>query len=73
MPTFGVTLTCQYEPVQEVAKALDKLEKEKGLDIPIHVDAASGAFIAPFVEPDLKWDFRIKRVKSINASGRVMP
>ncbi|MFC1518030.1 glutamate decarboxylase [Candidatus Margulisiibacteriota bacterium] len=69
VPTFGVTLTCQYEPVEAVAKALDKLEKEKGLDIPIHVDAASGAFIAPFVEPEKKWDFRIKRVKSINASG----
>ena len=69
IPTFGVTFTCQYEPVAEVAAALDKLQAETGLDIPIHVDAASGGFIAPFVEPGLAWDFRIPRVKSINASG----
>jgi glutamate decarboxylase len=69
VPTFGVTFTCQYEPVKEVADALDVLEKEKGLDIPIHVDAASGGFLAPFIEPDLLWDFRIPRVHSINASG----
>ncbi len=69
VPTFGVTFTCQYEPIKEVADALDVLEKEKGLDIPIHVDAASGGFLAPFIEPDLLWDFRIPRVRSINASG----
>ena len=69
MPTFGVTFTCQYEPVAEIAAALDKLQADTGLDIPIHVDAASGGFIAPFIEPDLVWDFRIARVKSINASG----
>ena len=69
MPTFGVTFTCHYEPVAEVAAALDKLQADTGLDIPIHVDAASGGFIAPFVEPGLAWDFRIPRVKSINASG----
>ena len=69
MPTFGVTFTCQYEPVAEVAKALDRLAHDKGLDIPMHVDAASGGFVAPFVEPDLLWDFRIPRVRSINASG----
>ncbi len=69
VPTFGVTFTCQYEPVAAIAAALDKLQAETGLDIPIHVDAASGGFIAPFIEPDLVWDFRIPRVKSINASG----
>jgi len=69
VPTLGVTFTCEYEPVQEVCAALDKLEEESGLDIPVHVDAASGAFLAPFVDPDLVWDFRLKRVKSINASG----
>ncbi|SEW26486.1 glutamate decarboxylase [Chitinophaga arvensicola] len=69
VPTFGVTFTLMYEPVAEIAKALDKLQKEKGWDIPIHVDGASGAFISPFVTPDLVWDFRIPRVKSINASG----
>ena len=52
-----------------MAKALDQLQKEKGLDIPIHVDGASGGFLAPFCVPDLVWDFRIPRVKSINSSG----
>jgi glutamate decarboxylase len=69
VPTFGVTFTCQYEPVAEVAEALDQLEHDKGLDIPIHVDAASGGFLAPFIEPELVWDFRVPRVHSINASG----
>ncbi len=67
--TLGITFTGQYEPVKEIADALDKLQKEKGLDIPIHVDGASGGFLAPFCAPDLLWDFRIPRVKSINASG----
>ncbi|MEL0607851.1 glutamate decarboxylase [Vibrio echinoideorum] len=69
VPTLGVTFTCQYEPVKAIADALDKLEAETGLDIPMHVDGASGAFIAPFCDPELEWDFRIPRVKSINASG----
>ena len=69
VPTLGVTFTCQFEPVQQVAAALDKLQQEKGLDIPIHVDGASGGFLAPFVQPDLVWDFRLPRVKSINTSG----
>ncbi|MCD4526762.1 glutamate decarboxylase [Nocardioides sp. cx-173] len=69
VPTLGVTFTCQYEPVADVAAALDKLQEETGLDVPMHVDGASGGFIAPFVEPDLIWDFRLPRVKSINASG----
>jgi glutamate decarboxylase len=69
VPTLGVTMSCQYEPVQAIAKALDELEKDTGLDIPIHVDAASGGFLAPFCQPDLVWDFRLPRVKSINTSG----
>jgi glutamate decarboxylase len=69
MPTFGVTFTCHYEPVAEVAAVLDRLARDKHLDIPMHVDAASGGFTAAFVEPDLVWDFRIPRVRSINASG----
>jgi glutamate decarboxylase len=69
MPTLGTTFTLHYEPVEEVAVALDDLEEEHGLDIPIHVDAASGGFIAPFIHRDVVWDFRIPRVKSINASG----
>jgi len=69
VPTLGVTYTLQYEPVQAVALALDDLEDESGLDIPIHVDAASGGFIAPFIHPHVIWDFRLPRVKSVNASG----
>jgi glutamate decarboxylase len=69
VPTLGVTFTCDFEPVKEVSDALDQLEKDKGLNIPIHVDGASGGFLAPFVFPDLVWDFRLPRVKSINTSG----
>src|SRR5690625_4257933 len=69
VPTLGVTYTCQYEPVKEISEALDKLQEEKGLDIPMHVDGASGGFLAPFCAPDLEWDFRLPRVKSINTSG----
>ena len=69
VPTFGVTFTCEYEPVAEICAALDRLQEETGLDIPVHVDAASGGFLGPFCAPDLVWDFRLPRVKSINASG----
>ena len=69
VPTMGVTFTCQYEPVKAVHDALDKLQKETGLDIPIHVDGASGGFLAPFCAADIEWDFRLPRVKSINTSG----
>lgn len=69
IPTLGVTYTGQYEPVKAVSDALDKLQKETGLDIPIHVDGASGGFLAPFCAPDIEWDFRLPRVKSINSSG----
>lgn len=69
VPTLGVTFTGQFEPVKEVSDALDKLEGDTGLSIPIHVDAASGGFLAPFLQPELIWDFRLPRVKSINASG----
>ena len=67
--TLGLTYTLEYEPVDAVATALDDLEEERGLDIPIHVDAASGGFIAPFIHSSVNWDFRLSRVKSINASG----
>lgn len=69
VPTLGVTYSGQYEPVKEISDALDKLQKDTGLDIPIHVDGASGGFLAPFIDPDLLWDFRLPRVKSINTSG----
>jgi glutamate decarboxylase len=66
---LGSTYDGSYEPVQEIAAALDGLEQSQGIDIPVHVDAASGGFIAPFLDPDLEWDFRLPRVVSINASG----
>lgn len=69
VPTLGVTFTGEYEPVKAVNDALDKLQADTGLDIPIHVDGASGGFLAPFCAPDLPWDFRLPRVRSINASG----
>jgi glutamate decarboxylase len=69
VPTFGVTYTGSYEPVEAIAAALDKLEADTGLDIDIHVDGASGAFLAPFCAPDVVWDFRLPRVKSISTSG----
>ncbi len=52
-----------------IADALDDLQRKTGFDIPIHVDGASGGFIAPFIQPALVWDFRLPRVKSINTSG----
>jgi glutamate decarboxylase len=66
---LGSTFDGSYEPVRDIAAALDQLQSDKGLDIPIHVDAASGGFVAPFLQPELEWDFRIARVQSINASG----
>ncbi|WP_163868864.1 glutamate decarboxylase [Myxococcus eversor] len=69
VPTLGVTFNLLYEPVQEIAAALDDLQKRTGMDIPIHVDAASGGFLAPFIHQDVVWDFKLPRVKSINASG----
>jgi glutamate decarboxylase len=66
---LGSTFDGSYEPIKEIAQALDRLQSDRGLDIPLHVDAASGGFVAPFLKPDLEWDFRIPRVQSINASG----
>jgi glutamate decarboxylase len=66
---LGSTFDGSYEPVQEVCSALDDLRERTGLDIPVHVDGASGAFVAPFIDPDLEWDFRLPRVASINTSG----
>jgi len=69
--TLGLTFTLEYEPVLEISKALDNLSKTKNIDVPIHVDAASGGFLAPFINDQKKivWDFQIDRVKSINGSG----
>jgi glutamate decarboxylase len=69
IPVLGSTFDGSYEPVKEICDALDDLQEKTGLDVPVHVDGASGAFIAPFVDPDLEWDFRLPRVASINVSG----
>lgn len=66
---LGSTYTGEYEPIEELANALDDLQAANGIDVPIHVDAASGGFVAPFLTPNLKWDFRLPRVHSINTSG----
>ncbi|KAJ1964649.1 glutamate decarboxylase gad1 [Dipsacomyces acuminosporus] len=66
---LGSTYTGHFEHVAEMSKLLDKLQQEKGYDIPIHIDGASGAFVAPFAFPDLKWSFDVPRVVSISTSG----
>ncbi len=66
---LGSTMDGSYEPVKEISEALDHVQETTGLDIPIHVDAASGGFVAPFIQQDLEWDFRVPRVHSINSSG----
>ncbi|MFD8499555.1 glutamate decarboxylase [Amycolatopsis sp. NPDC059657] len=66
---LGSTFDGSYEPIAEITAALDALQERTGLDIPVHVDGASGAMIAPFLDPDLVWDFRLPRVASINTSG----
>jgi glutamate decarboxylase len=66
---LGSTFDGSYEPVSEICAALDAFEGETAIDVPVHVDGASGAMIAPFLEPDLEWDFRLPRVASINTSG----
>ncbi|KAJ1899818.1 glutamate decarboxylase gad1 [Kickxella alabastrina] len=66
---LGSTYTGHYEEVLEMSQLLDKLKADTGFDVPIHVDGASGAFVAPFAQPDLCWDFRVPRVVSISTSG----
>jgi glutamate decarboxylase len=66
---LGSTMDGTYEPVQDICAALDSYEARSGVSVPVHVDAASGGFIAPFVQPDLVWDFRLERVVSIQSSG----
>ncbi|KOU08457.1 MULTISPECIES: glutamate decarboxylase [Streptomyces] len=66
---LGSTFDGSYEPIAELCAALDALQERTGLDVPVHVDGASGAMVAPFLDPDLEWDFRLPRVASINTSG----
>ena len=65
----GSTFDGSYEPIDAISSALDALQERTGLNIEIHVDAASGGFVAPFNSPDWAWDFRLPRVVSINTSG----
>ncbi|GHH85397.1 glutamate decarboxylase [Streptomyces sulfonofaciens] len=66
---LGSTFDGSYEPVAELCAALDDLQERTGVDVPVHVDGASGAMVAPFIDQDLVWDFRLPRVASINTSG----
>jgi glutamate decarboxylase len=66
---LGSTFDGAYEPIADICAALDRLQADTGVDVPVHVDGASGAFVAPFIDPDLVWDFQLDRVASINASG----
>ena len=69
VPIAGVTWTGMNDDIEGLNKALDKYNAKTGYDIPIHVDAASGGFILPFINPRKKWDFRLKWVISISTSG----
>jgi len=66
---LGTTFTGEFEPVKEIHDALVAHAGPGGEVVPVHVDAASGGFVAPFLHPDLEWDFRLPHVVSINASG----
>ncbi|PKY12186.1 glutamate decarboxylase [Acidithiobacillus marinus] len=66
---LGTTFTGEFDPVKEIHDAVVGYNQQNGLQIPIHVDAASGGFVAPFLQPDLAWDFRLPNVVSINTSG----
>ena len=65
----GQTFTGEDDNFQEIHDWLDDYERRTGINIPMHIDAASGGFINPFLYPDYRWDFRLPRVMSINASG----
>ena len=69
VPILGTTFTGEFEPIQEVHDAVVARNAETGWDVAVHVDAASGGFVAPFLHPNLMWDFRLPQVKSINVSG----
>jgi glutamate decarboxylase len=66
---LGTTYTGEFEPIKEIHDAVVANNEENDLQVPVHVDAASGGFVAPFLHPDLEWDFRLPNVRSINVSG----
>lgn len=69
---LGSTFDGSYEPIAEIAAALDRLQERTGLNVPIHVDGASGGMVAPFLDTNLEWDFRIARAAGCcpNSSAR---
>ena len=69
VPIAGVTWTGMNDDIEGLNDALDQYNAKTGYNIPIHVDAASGGFILPFLNPEKKWDFRLKWVLSISTSG----
>ena len=69
IPILGTTFTGEFEPIREIHDRVVAFNADRGLDVPVHVDAASGGFVAPFLHPELEWDFRLPQVKSINVSG----
>ena len=66
---LGTTYTGEFEPIEAIHDAVVASNATTGFDVPVHIDAASGGFVAPFLHPDVKWDFRLPMVKSINVSG----
>jgi glutamate decarboxylase len=66
---LGTTFTGHADDIRGINKLLVKLRDDKGLDVPLHIDAASGGFVWPFLYPDYEWDFRLEQVRSINVSG----
>ena len=66
---LGTTYTGEFEPIKEIHDAVVANNEATGLTTPVHIDAASGGFVAPFLHPDLEWDFRLPNVVSINVSG----
>jgi len=66
---LGTTFTGHMDDIVGINDLLLDVKKERGLDIPLHVDGASGGFVWPFLYPDSKWDFRLEQVRSINVSG----
>jgi glutamate decarboxylase len=66
---LGTTFTGHKDDIVGINDLLLRIKRERGLDVPLHVDGASGGFVWPFLYPDSEWDFRLEQVHSINVSG----
>lgn len=66
---LGSTFTGEYEPIKEIHDAVVEVNKENDWDVPVHIDGASGGFVAPFLSPEAGFDFRLPQVRSVNLSG----